>query len=148
MSSVEDVQPTTLRLLGVLILSGLSPKTPEVVGELMFLDPGEVQCLLLDLASVVECVGKDTPIRILHASFPDFLLDPHEHYIDSSMMDAEIAQLCLAHVRLHDEACELCTFLTPPLSGIKDSYYEMCRPGTHYAYHFIVDHSLRDRALS
>ena len=133
LSSVKDVQ-ATLRLLGVLILTDLSPKTPEVVDEFMFLDPGEVQCLLLDLASVVECVGKDTPIRILHASFPDFLFDQsrsQEHYIDSSMMHAEIAQLCLAHVRLHDEACGLCPIPTPEI---------MCRPRMHYAYHFIVDH--------
>ena len=52
---VKDVKAAR-RLLGVLILSKLRRKTPEVVGEFMFLDPGEVECLLLDLASVVECL--------------------------------------------------------------------------------------------
>src|SRR5277367_4550667 len=74
LSSVEDIQATR-RLLGMLIHVDLDPKTPQVMGEFMSLDPAEVQCLLLDLASVVECVGKDTEIRMLHASFPDFLSD-------------------------------------------------------------------------
>ena len=92
LSFVEDVK-ATIRLLGVLILGDLSLKTPEVVSKFMFLDPGEVEHLLLDLASVVECVNKETPIRMLHASFPDFLLDRSrsgEYHIDSSMMHADI----------------------------------------------------------
>src|SRR5882757_9898426 len=52
LSSVEAVEET-IRLLGVLILADISPKTPKVVGQFMSLDPGEVHCLLLDLASVV-----------------------------------------------------------------------------------------------
>ena len=43
----------------MLILANILHKTPEVVGEFMFLDPGEVQCLLFDLASVVKCVDRD-----------------------------------------------------------------------------------------
>ena len=101
----------------MLILSNLSPKTPKLVGELMFLDPGEVECLLLDLASVVECVDMNTEIRMLHASFPDFLFDRSrsgEYYIDTSMMHAEIAQLCLSHIEVHEsEDCVTCTLLAP-----------------------------------
>jgi hypothetical protein len=52
LSSVEDVK-ATIRLLGVLIFTRFH-KSPKRVGDFMFLDPGEVQCLLLDLASVVE----------------------------------------------------------------------------------------------
>lgn len=59
----------------MLILAEPLDKTPAVVGNLMFLDPSDVQYLLLDIASVVEFVDKDTDIEILHASFPDFLLD-------------------------------------------------------------------------
>ena len=117
LSSIEDVK-ATLRLLSVLILADLDPKTPEVVGAFMFLDPGQVQCLLLDLASVVECVDKYTPIRMLHASFPDFLLDQSRsegYYIGFSVSHAEIAQLCLSHIAMH-ENCELCTFLAPSIS--------------------------------
>jgi hypothetical protein len=119
LSSVDDIK-ATLRLLGVLILADLNRKTPKVVGEFMFLDPGEVQSLLLDLASVIECVDKDTEIRMLHASFPDFLLDrlrSEEYYIDSSLMHMEIAQLCLSHIRLpHNwEQCETCTLLAPSI---------------------------------
>ena len=116
LSSVEDVK-ATLRLLGVLILCNLSRKTPKVMGEFMFLDPDEVERLLLDLASVVECVDMDTEIQMLHASFPDFLFDRSrsgEYYIDASMMHAEIAQLCLSHIEVHEpEDCVMCTFLAP-----------------------------------
>jgi NACHT domain len=114
LSSVEDIK-ATIRLLGVLVLTNLSPKTPEVVGGFMFLDPSEVQCLLLDLASVVECADKETEIRMLHASFPDFLLNlsrSRDYHIDPSMMHAEISQLCLSHIRVHNlEECEICMFL-------------------------------------
>ena len=117
LSSVEDVK-ATLRLLSVLILADLDPKTPKVVGAFMFLDPDEVQCLLLDLTSIVECVDKYTPIRMLHASFPDFLLDQSrskEYYIDFSMIQTEIAQLCLSHNAMHKD-CEMCTFLASSIS--------------------------------
>ena len=152
LSSVEDIK-ATIRLLGVLVLTNISPKTPEVVGGFMFLDPGEVQCLLLDLASVVKCVDKETEIRMLHASFPDFLLDRSrsgEYYIDPSMMHAEIAQLCLSHIRVHGlERCKSCTFLalsiayhafTSPI-GLKRSYYDtfICVRMV-YAYDDIVKH--------
>ena len=116
LSFVKDVK-ATLRLLGVLILCDLSPSrpTPMVVGEFMFLDPGEVECLLLDLASVVECVDMNTEIQMFHASFPDFLFDRSrsgEYYIDASMMHAEIAQLCLSHIEVHEpEDYVTCTFL-------------------------------------
>jgi hypothetical protein len=117
LSSVEDIK-ATLRLLGVFILADLSPKTPEVVGEFMFLDPGEVECLLFDLASVIECVDKDTEIRMLHASFPDFLLDrsrSEEYYIGSSLMHMEIAQIYLSYIKVpHNwKQCEYCTLLAP-----------------------------------
>ena len=112
LSFVKDVK-ATLRLLGVLIVSDLFPKTPKVVGEFMFLDPGEVECLLLDLASVVECLDTVTEIRMLHASFPDFLFDRSrsgEYCIDTSMMHAEIAQLCLSHIEVHESGdCVNCT---------------------------------------
>jgi hypothetical protein len=115
---LEDVKGT-IRLLGILILAHLY-NSPEVVGEFMSLDPGEVQCLLLDLASVVECVDKKTEIRMLHASFPDFLLDRSrslEYYIDSSMMHADIAQLYLSHVGVHDsKQCEISMFLAPSVA--------------------------------
>ena len=72
--------------------------------------------MLLDLASVVECVDMNTEIRMLHASFPDFLFDRSrsgEYYIDASMMHAEIAQLCLSHLEVHkSEGCVTCTFLS------------------------------------
>jgi NACHT domain len=119
LSSIQDVK-ATLRLLGVLILTDLDPKTPEVVGEFMFLDSGEVQRLLLDLASVVECLDKKTEIRMRHTSFLDFLRDrsrSEKYYIDSSMMHADIAQLCLSHIRVHDsEKCESSMFLAPSMA--------------------------------
>ena len=117
LSSIEDVK-ATLRLLSVLILAVLNPKTPQVVGAFMFLDPVEVQCLLLDLASVVEYVDKYTPIRMLHASFSDFLLDQsrsEEYYIGFSEIQTEIAQLCISHIAMHED-CEMCTFLAPSIS--------------------------------
>jgi len=115
LSSVRDIK-ATIRLLGVFIFVKLRYKSPQVMGGFMFLDPGEVQCLLSDLASVIECVDKDTEIRMLHASFPDFLLDrsrSEEYYIDSFLMHAEIAQLCLSHIRVpHNwKQCEKCTLL-------------------------------------
>ena len=126
LSSIEDVK-AILRLLSVLILTDLYPKTPQVVGVFMSLDPGEVQCLLLDLASVIECVDKYTPIRMLHASFPDFLLDQsrsEEYYIDVSMIHTGFAQLCLSHIAMQDY--EICMFPAPsslPLIPSRNNKY-------------------------
>ena len=154
LSSVEDIK-ATIRLLGVLVLTNISPKTPEVVGEFMFLDPAEVQCLLLDVASVVKCVEKKAKIRILHASFRDFLLDRSrsgEYYIDPSMMHAEIAQLCLSHIMVHDlESCKSCTFLAPSITyfchhaltspiGLKTGGSTLFCERMVYAYHDIIKH--------
>ena len=128
LSSVDDVK-ATIRLLGILILVNLY-KTPEVMGQFMFIDPGEIRCLLADLASVVKCLDKDTPIRMLHASFPDFLFDQsrsEEYYIDSSIVHAEIAQLYLSHIELHDsDQCKRCTFLAPSIAILSHHALTTC----------------------
>ena len=109
----------------------------------MFLDPGEVQCLLLDLASVVECVDNRTEIRMLHASFSDFLFDrsrSETYYIDSSVMHAEIAQLCFSHIRVHDLGqCKTCTFLAPSHYLSFPIVHWLVR-FTEYAYDDIITH--------
>ncbi|KAK7021299.1 hypothetical protein VNI00_017474 [Paramarasmius palmivorus] len=59
-------------------LRNFSWRSPEGITRLLKLDRGEVQVLLFRLHAVMEVPGDaDVDIRILHASFIEFLSDPH-----------------------------------------------------------------------
>ncbi|PPQ92124.1 hypothetical protein CVT25_007955 [Psilocybe cyanescens] len=89
-SNVEDI-PSTLRILGFLLLPNVDTtsenllKIPRLLEKFLGLDDGEVQRLLIDLASLISYQDQNTEIRVLHASFGDFLLDEtrsKEYFID------------------------------------------------------------------
>ncbi|PPQ90957.1 hypothetical protein CVT25_015683 [Psilocybe cyanescens] len=103
LSEVEDVE-TVLRILGMVFV--LPKNTYDFirllgVSELekfMQLTPGIVQLLLLDLLSVVDVSDNNEPIKFLHASFSDFLVDPtrsHQFYINPSKRHEEAAYFCI-----------------------------------------------------
>jgi len=49
---------------------------PECIESILGLHPGEVECGLEDLGSLIEYKGDDIQLRVLHASLFDFLSDP------------------------------------------------------------------------
>ncbi|KAH9477359.1 hypothetical protein JR316_0009565 [Psilocybe cubensis] len=80
-SSVENIG-TVMMIFGVLIITrnkgdGLGNYTnPEMLEKLLFLRPGDVVLLLGDLLSLVSLGGRNSPIKIMHASLADYLLNP------------------------------------------------------------------------
>ncbi|KAF8805596.1 hypothetical protein BYT27DRAFT_7258119 [Phlegmacium glaucopus] len=93
-SCVDDIS-TALIILGVLFISmeGDLIATPAKLEKLLFLKQGEVELVLSDLRSVLTV--EDQSIRILHASLPDFLLNPSrsiDFYVNLGVSHAALAR--------------------------------------------------------
>ncbi|KAF9530766.1 hypothetical protein CPB83DRAFT_158119 [Crepidotus variabilis] len=79
---IEDYRDSLQSILGILHLSSLKeyslpPPTPTFVEKLLSLKPGEVQLCLEPLSSVIHSPqDPQHPIKSLHASLFDFLLNP------------------------------------------------------------------------
>ncbi|PPQ87783.1 hypothetical protein CVT25_008827 [Psilocybe cyanescens] len=112
LSGVKDVK-AVLRILGVAIVLTKINVKPLAVNNLelfMQLIPGTVQLLLIDLLSVVDASDNNKPIKFLHASFSDFLLDPtrsREIFIDPSKSHKEAAHFCISAIESLDIATPL-----------------------------------------
>ena len=100
-SSIEE-RETVLPLLGFHLLprppaSLLTEKNP--LEAFFLLNQGDLEMLFGDLSSVIE-VSYYYPLRILHASLTDFLLDAarsKEFYIDLSSIHTACMRLCFHH---------------------------------------------------
>ncbi|KAJ3514005.1 hypothetical protein NLJ89_g2623 [Agrocybe chaxingu] len=70
-----------MRIIGILVIPRSKGdclgnyKSPAVIEELLSLRPGDVWILLDDLQSLITVDEPDAPIKILHASLADYLLD-------------------------------------------------------------------------
>ncbi|PPQ86055.1 hypothetical protein CVT25_002236 [Psilocybe cyanescens] len=126
LSEVEDIE-TVLQILGMaFVLSNNTDDYIEPLGviyleKFMQLTPGIVQLLLIDLLSIVDASHNNKPIKFLHASFTDFLVDPTrscQFFIDPS--------------RSHEEAAHFC------ISAIES--LDIARPVQDYAYQSLLRH--------
>ncbi|PPQ94103.1 hypothetical protein CVT25_009254 [Psilocybe cyanescens] len=106
LSGVKDVE-AVLRILGVaFVLTKINYRSIGRLGvnkleEFMQLTPGTVQLLLIDLLSVVDASDNNKPIKFLHASFSDFLLDPtrsRQFFIDPSKRHGDAAYFCISAI--------------------------------------------------
>jgi hypothetical protein len=99
LAGAKCIEPV-LEILAVLVLS--TPNFPmdwslSQVGEFLFFQPGDVELYLGDLNSVVY-IGADEEIRIVHASFSDFLMDrtrSKEFWIHPKAAHTVLARHCL-----------------------------------------------------
>ncbi|CAA7257387.1 unnamed protein product [Cyclocybe aegerita] len=83
LSSVESANITAvLEILSILTIPRRSNDdftefpTPAVLEKLLLLQSGDIKVFLVDLASLVHVGNPYEPVRIMHASFVEFLLDP------------------------------------------------------------------------
>ncbi|CAA7271863.1 unnamed protein product [Cyclocybe aegerita] len=109
-SCVKDLD-TVWRILGVIELLGqwkisginhadadISPSTftsPTSLQNVFMVRPGEIEVALSELTSVVTCPSPDLPIKVIHASLFDFLLNPTRsgpYALDVSLAHETIAQ--------------------------------------------------------
>ncbi|KDR66274.1 hypothetical protein GALMADRAFT_162161 [Galerina marginata CBS 339.88] len=99
LSRVEDID-STLRLLAAIILSNCKDKSTKFMERIMLLDEGDATRLLVDLSSIIM-VDKESKIRVLHASFGDFLLDQarsKEYHINPTAMFTELSRIALFRI--------------------------------------------------
>lgn len=106
LSTLEDAQ-STLLVIGILLILNTYPfssyhRTTPGVEHLIGLDVGDVELLLADMASLVSLEDDEIKtIRMLHASFGDFLFDSSRSgafAIDRETMHTTMACLCLQHI--------------------------------------------------
>ncbi|KAF8956887.1 hypothetical protein BDZ97DRAFT_1925054 [Flammula alnicola] len=96
-SCVEDIQTASL-VLSYSILG--STNQVDHIDEFLSLAKGDVEIALADLASVVAT--DSSRLKFLHASLPDFLLDParsQEYYIDPPRRHADFAHRWFEHLK-------------------------------------------------
>jgi hypothetical protein len=99
LGSVDDIE-TMLRILGILVAPKIQDhfgdySTPDALGMLLGLRPGGTELLLIDLHSILTIDSPTKPVRILHASLGDFLLDQsraNEFYINIRLSHATLAR--------------------------------------------------------
>jgi len=103
LSSVVDIG-LVLEVLS-LLLTVLGMATSSHIEELMSCGQGEIRLLLIDLHSIIRVPESDTDeIRILHASFRDYLLDRSRSgpfFIDLSEAYAKLAVKYIHHINMH-----------------------------------------------
>ncbi|PPQ95014.1 hypothetical protein CVT25_000476 [Psilocybe cyanescens] len=106
---VEDVD-LILQIIGFVVLH--PPTFSNLVTEiedLLSLAPGDVELLMQNLSSLISVEtyrydAEKLAIRILHASFKDYLLDQSrskDFFLDSVKMHTHYAELCLVHITEH-----------------------------------------------
>jgi len=104
LSSVGDID-LVLEVLS-LLLTVLGMATSSHMEELLSCDQGEIQMLLVDLHSLIRVPEGDTDeIRILHASFRDYLLDRSRSgsfYINLSEAYAKLAVMYIDRINLDE----------------------------------------------
>jgi len=104
LSAVADIN-LVLEVLS-LLLTMLGIARPSHMEELLLCDQGEIQMLLVDLHSIIRVPENDTDeIRILHASFRDYLLDRSRSgpfFIDLSEAYAKLAVRYIHRINLHE----------------------------------------------
>ncbi|KAF8970336.1 hypothetical protein BDZ97DRAFT_1914653 [Flammula alnicola] len=102
-ASVGNIH-AVIRIFGILIIRRSerdSPgdfTTPSAIERLLFFRPGEVQLLLGDLLSLIALSGRDTPIKVLHASLADYLLEPSrsgKFHVDLEVVHSLLARYYL-----------------------------------------------------
>jgi len=102
LGGVDDIE-CVLNILGFILFWGYShsPQTMEIE-EFLCLQPGDVKLYLADLNSLID-IKPDQNIRILHASFPDFLMDPtrsKKFWINPRARHTAFAHRCLQILQL------------------------------------------------
>ena len=129
------------------VLLIFNPLSIEDLSHLLGPSTQHIKYTIRSLHSLL-CVPENTeePIRILHKSFPDFLMDPHRcedtrFFIEPAVHHAEILLACLRLMgeRLKRNICELDDYAT--LSEVKDKKAHI-GDALEYACRFWTKHLL------
>ncbi|PVF91151.1 hypothetical protein CPB86DRAFT_680718, partial [Serendipita vermifera] len=83
------------KVLGVIVVA-FEPLSPKAIDDLLETD--NTFDIIKDLQSVLECPGYDTPVRFLHPTFREFLLqslDNNPCQVDEELAHISLVQTCL-----------------------------------------------------
>ncbi|KAJ3503318.1 hypothetical protein NLJ89_g8489 [Agrocybe chaxingu] len=99
----------TMEVVSILILPRINEHplsrnytSPAMLERLLWLNPGDVRRRLVGLLSLFTLSGPEEPIRILHASLPDFLFDPsrsRDFFVDPLSARRVLGRLYLRAIR-------------------------------------------------
>ncbi|CAN9379535.1 unnamed protein product [Alternaria alternata] len=133
---------------GVVVLE--SPLSAVSLARLLQVPQGEIKCQLDFLHSVLSVPNsEDVPIRLLHSSFREFLVDPQKQgknlfWVDEKSTHKKLASRCLERMSgpsgLHQDMCSLSE------SGVLRSEIDegtiasSLSPDLQYACRYWVDH--------
>lgn len=96
-SSIENIE-AVLQILSFVILSRPYKFSADSLEQIFSLEPGEIETLLYDIASVVDVRHGDEGITFLHASLEDFLLDQarsEDLFIDAYVRHAQFCDILI-----------------------------------------------------
>jgi len=150
LANVEDID-TVLEILSFQLLCSDSfpfSLSSPLIEEFLSLQPGDVELYLGDLSSLVN-VGANQPIKILHASLTDFLMDstrskrfwinPPAQYTAFSHRCLQLLQLKGTQDHCSDELVWLCYFHTISYLGNSQFTPELCNDLIHFSLDNLQD---------
>ncbi|KAJ5493959.1 hypothetical protein N7463_010046 [Penicillium fimorum] len=133
-------------IVGV-IIDLATPLSINSLSQLVKKEPDDIKCRLDQLHSVLTVPSDfDEPVRLLHLSFRDFLLDHHrdnsEFWINSKDTNQRLAAACLRimHNNLKKKICNLSSEGTEYNDIKKGSIQETINPELRYACRYWVHH--------
>ena len=122
-SSVEEIDKV-LKVLWALLLLAIHPTTgmtPYFLEDLLFFERGDVSMILSDVHSIIDVphvnLSQTLPVRILHASLGDFLLDKSRSktcHINVEHAHASLTRYLLQHISTSDSSIQGELHLKPP----------------------------------
>ncbi|OQE62988.1 hypothetical protein PENNAL_c0253G00080 [Penicillium nalgiovense] len=133
-------------IVGVIIILA-TPLSINSLGHLIGRESDDVKCRLDQLHSVLSVPNNfDTPVRILHLSFRDFLLDLHKDeskfWIDEKYANQRLAERCrqIMQDSLEKNICKLASEGTPRNEISNDSIRHYIPPELKYACRYWAHH--------
>jgi hypothetical protein len=105
----EESIEAYMNVLSIIVVA-YEPMSPNTIDQL--LKSSESMDIVNDLRSVLECVGEDTPIRFLHPTFREFLLNPNDcgrYFVDINTAQDLMVRGCLSVIsgELEYDQCKL-----------------------------------------
>ncbi|CAE6503943.1 unnamed protein product [Rhizoctonia solani] len=146
---LEDEERSDIEQVLRTVMCAYDPLTVASLSELLQIhNTGRVRAALRPLWSVLHIVGVDELVTTLHASFPDFMLDPARSKVyccDSEVHNRILAEHCMERIgkaQPHLNICGLESSYLPDrsISNIEERVSNAISPDLLYACRYWADH--------
>lgn len=130
-------------IVGVIVLLAV-PLSVNSLSHLLRIRPAVINNLLSSFQSVLHIPGdQDMPVRVLHSSFRDFLLNTRSKFrVDEQQMQKAITKHCLTTMRggLKRNVCDLSSYGTQRKEVDVQSVQQRLPPGLQYSCRYWAHH--------